>query len=95
MVGANEAAHLVLKLRKCVEMMHFALLIERCYRFSAADLTAGGADGDNWEIGIDHPQCPFDHFTAIIDLGDDPVGAMGAIGCDRGLRPFRRPIASR
>ena len=48
------------------------------------------------DVGVDRPDGRFDHETALVRLGDDPVGAMLVIKRDRAPRPFdRREFAAR
>ncbi len=90
-----EVAHLVLQLRERTEVMDFSLFVERGDRLGAGDLAARRVHRGEGQIRIDHPQGRLDHFTAVVDLGDDPVGAVCAISGNRRLRPLDRLITPR
>lgn len=89
-----EVAHLVLKLWERAEMMDFSLLIESGDRFGAGDFAVRRVHRNEGEIRVDHPQGCLDHFTAVIDLGNDPIGFMCPIGGDSCLRPLDRWITA-
>ena len=56
--------------------MNPALLVKRRNRLRAQHLAARSVDGLVRNRGIEHSQRRFDHLAAIVDLGDDAVGAM-------------------
>src|SRR5271156_5373504 len=71
-----EVAHLVLELWERAEMMNFSLLIESGDRFGARDFAVRRVHRSEGQIRVDYPQGCLDHFTAVIDLGNDSIGFM-------------------
>jgi hypothetical protein len=73
--------------------MHPALFVERRHRLGSGELSAGGPHHQEGHIRINYAG-RFDPLAADVGLGDNPVGAVRAIGCDRGPCRFRRRIAA-
>src|SRR5664279_2002121 len=95
MVG-REAAKLILQNRKVdADVRNLPLFVESAHGLGAGHLSAAGMNSAIGHVRVDHPDRALDHLPALIDLRDEPIGVMTAIGVDGNFSPFMRCIFAR
>src|SRR6201987_1781231 len=72
----GKICHLVFELREGADVMDAVLLAERRHRFGPHHLAARGADRGKRHVWVDHAERRPNHVAAVVDLGDDAVGAV-------------------
>src|SRR5204862_2789237 len=92
---ARKGAHLILQRGESADVKGLALFVKRGHWFSADDLAARCPHWRVADIMIKHPDGGLDHFTAIIDLGDDAVSLVFVIECDSLAGPLGWRIPAR
>jgi hypothetical protein len=60
--------------------MDAAPVVECRHRFGPHHLAARGADRGKRYVWVDHAEYRPDHVAAVVDLGDDAVGAVRRVG---------------
>jgi hypothetical protein len=93
-VGGKEA-HLILKRRRAADVVHAALFVEAGHRLGALVLAARRVHADDAQAGLNDTQHVAHQLPALVDLGDDGIGLVRAVGMGHALRPLRGSQARR